>query len=271
MSQPQPPWNPEDQQGQQPYPGEQYGPSGPRPPQGPYQQQPRWSAQGQPPYIPPGDQQPPYPGPGYGPPQQPPHRSSNSHWVRNILAGIGAVVVVSVVLSHLSSGGTSGSNTAAASAAPVSQATPSPPSCSDQAASWKNSGGLSQFQAFDSDLTALGKADDALSVAEQSGAGLSGAESDVQSTAASLQSDAQVVEANPAPTCVSGLRTDEDAAMADFSKAAADSQNAASEVGSGSYDVANGDMQAATNASTAGIVKLADMIADLKVYQNANG
>jgi hypothetical protein len=87
-----------------------------QPPPDPYQQQPGWPQQGQPPYIPPGGQ-PPYPGPGYGPPRQPPPRGSNSHWVRNILAGVGAVVVVSVALSHLSSGSSSSSSSSPGQAA----------------------------------------------------------------------------------------------------------------------------------------------------------
>ena len=145
MSQP-PPWDPH---GQQPYSGEQYGPSGAYSPQDPRQPQPGW-------YPDPGGQQAlrwwdgtawtphtqPMPGApvgatphgaGPGPASQPqpaghrsPRRGSNSHWVRNILAGIGAVVVVSAVLAHLSSGGSTSSisagGTAASASAPASQA-----------------------------------------------------------------------------------------------------------------------------------------------------
>jgi hypothetical protein len=138
VSEQPPPWNPQGPGQDQPtYPGEAYPPPGGQAPIGPYQQQPGWP-QGQPPYFPPGGQ-PPYPGPGYGPPQQPPRRGSNSHWVRNILAGIGAVVVVSVVLSHLSSGNSSGSSTSPgqaavagsasvpASGSPPPPASPTPP------------------------------------------------------------------------------------------------------------------------------------------------
>ena len=42
MGQPQPPWNPEGQQGQQSYPAGQYGPSGAQPRQDPRQPQPGW-------------------------------------------------------------------------------------------------------------------------------------------------------------------------------------------------------------------------------------
>lgn len=124
MSQPQPPWTPEGQDGQQPYPGEQYGPSGVQPPQDPHQPQPGW-------YPDPGGQQAlrwwdgaqwgphtqPLPGPqpgtaqpGTGPAPQPAgHRSpkgGGSHRVRNILAVIGALVVAGAIISFLSSGST---------------------------------------------------------------------------------------------------------------------------------------------------------------------
>jgi hypothetical protein len=100
---------------------------------------------------------------------------------------------------------------------------------------------------------------------------MSGPESDVQSTAASLQADAQAIEADPPPACISGMRTDEGAAMADYSKAAADSQDAMSEAGGGSYDVATGDLRAAAKAEDAGNVKLTAMLADLKAFQKTNG
>ena len=218
---------------------------------------------------PPGPQQPYAPGPQ--PPQGPPPRNAKngtSHWIRGILAAIGAIAVVSFVLSHISSGGASSSNTAAAAGSAPSQAAAAPPSCADQFTSWRDNGGLSQFQAFSGDLSALQKADYAFAAAIQSGTDLSAAESDEQSAAASLQSDAQAVEANPAPACISGLRTDEGAAMADYSKVAADSQNAMSEVGSGSYDVAGADLRAATKAEDQGNTKLAAALADLKAFQN---
>jgi len=125
----QPPWNPYDQpqdpnqyQGQPPYQGQ------------PYQGQPYRQGQpyqGPPPYGPPGNP-PPYPGPGYSHPPQP-HRKQprgSSHWIRNILSGIGAVVVASVVISHLSSGGSgvtatpSGNTAATASPAATRSAAP---------------------------------------------------------------------------------------------------------------------------------------------------
>ena len=110
MSEQPPPWGPYGQQGSWPTGGQPQ-----QEPQPPYGQQPPYPQdqppyQGQP-YGPPGGQ-PPYPGPGYGYGPQPPRGPRRqTHWVRNILAGIGAVVVASIVVSHLSSGGNGVSTT----------------------------------------------------------------------------------------------------------------------------------------------------------------
>jgi hypothetical protein len=240
MSQPQPPWNPEGQQGQQgqpPYPGEQYGPGGPQPPQGPYQQQPGWPAQGQPPYIPPGGQ-PPYPGPGYGPPQPPRSGSSNGHWVRNILAGIGAVVVVSFVVSHLNSGSSPDSATTAAPAAPAAA------SCQSQLATWQQGDGPAQLSAVNADFTSMYRAAEALQKAADADAGLSSAETRFQTAAVTLQSDAQAAQDSLPPSCVPGARQDDITGLDDTSKAAIDYQNAISELTAGSYSVSLGDTKA---------------------------
>jgi len=140
MGQPQPP---EGQQRQDPQLGE---PSSAQPPQAVRQPPPGW-------YPDPGGQrvlrwwdgttwaqhtqQMPGAHPGAAPPgaglgtagqPQPAGRDSReggggSHWLRNILAGIGAVVVVVFVLAHISSGGSSASSpNAAADPAPSAAA-----------------------------------------------------------------------------------------------------------------------------------------------------
>jgi hypothetical protein len=151
VSQPQPPSDPE---GQQPYPDGQYEPSGTQPPQDPRQPPPGW-------YADPGGQQvlrwwdgtawaphtqplpqpgmaPPGAGVGPGGPPLPAGRRSpqggGSHWVRNILAGIGAVVVIGIVisvLSHTSSGGNGSTNVAGSPSAAAGS--PSAPPCTTNA------------------------------------------------------------------------------------------------------------------------------------------
>lgn len=118
----QPQGAPQQPYGQQPYPQGQppYGQPGP----GQYPGQPPYTGQ---PFGPPANQ-PPYPGPGYGP-QPPPRRQT--HWVRNILSGIGAVVVASIAISALSSHGngvsTTPSGTSASSGTSSATASPAAP------------------------------------------------------------------------------------------------------------------------------------------------
>ena len=113
----------------------------------------RWAPQAQP--LP--DPQPgaaPYgagPGPAAPPPagHRSPKRGGGSHWVRNILAGIGVVVVASVVISHLSSGGStsriSAGGTAASASAPASQAGAPGPSASQPGSTVGKAGDTATF------------------------------------------------------------------------------------------------------------------------------
>lgn len=158
MGQSQPPWNPE---GQQSYPAEQYGPFGAQPrqdPRQPRQPQPGWYPD------PAGQQvlrwwdgtawtphtQPmPVPSPGAvllrtgpgpgGPsqiggaaadferPQAAGHRSrkrGGSHWVRNVFAVIGALVVAGIVIGSLSAGHSTGSSASPGNSAVAASASP---------------------------------------------------------------------------------------------------------------------------------------------------
>lgn len=120
MSEQPPPWDPfgqkDPRRGQPQYPPQQpygYQPLyGQQPPQPPFTPNPQYGPQSgkptyqgqpyqdQPPHGPPGSQ-PLYPGPGYG--TQPPRRPRRKrHRVRNILAGIGAVVVAIIAISAIS-------------------------------------------------------------------------------------------------------------------------------------------------------------------------
>ncbi len=118
MSEQQPPWDPYGQQEQrrregQPSftPNSQYEPPYGQPPY-----QGRW------PTGPPGGQQ-AYRGPGYDYGPQPPRKRprKRTQWVRNVLAGIGAVVVASAVLSPISTGGSGGRSSAVTSSSPAAR------------------------------------------------------------------------------------------------------------------------------------------------------
>src|SRR5205814_10492405 len=114
------------------------------------------------------------------------------------------------------------------------------PSCRSQVVAWRDGGGKSEVDAVVSDLGIIQKAGSALGDAMSVGLDLSRPESDLQSAAASLQSDAQAGEADPPPSCVNGMRANYMRAMTDFGKAAADYQNCVSELSSGSDSVALG-------------------------------
>lgn len=155
MGQSQPPWNPE---GLQSYPAEQYGPFGAQPRQEPGwypdpagQQVLRWwDGTAWTPHTQPMAEPPPGvvlrtgPGPG-GPsqiggaqiggaaadferPQAAGHSSrkrGGSHWVRNVFAVIGALVVAGIVIGSLSAGHSTGSSASPGNSAVVASASPS--------------------------------------------------------------------------------------------------------------------------------------------------
>ena len=202
-------------------------------------------------------------------PKQPPQNTGNAapRWITGVLAAIGVIAIVSFALSHTSSGGGSGSNTAATGSAPASQAA-SAPSCQAQAVSWKNNGGASDADAIEGDLSGIQKAATSFQTAANSGGDLSGAESALQSASASLQSDAQSAEADLPPACIPGVRRPYAQGLADYSKAAGDYQNSVSELSSGSDDVAVGDVEAGTKAMNAGNGKINTAVTALKAFEN---
>jgi hypothetical protein len=96
---------------------------------------------------------------------------------------------------------------AAASRSTSSKPTaPASPSCLSQVVAWRDGGGKSEVDSVVSDLGTIQKAGSALGDAMSVGLDLSRPESDLQSAAASLQSDAQAGEADPPPSCVNGMR-----------------------------------------------------------------
>jgi len=82
----------------------------------------------------------------------------------------------------------------------------------------------------------------------ESGDGASDDEATVQSDAAQVESAAQTVQGDPAPSCVPGLRPDLSGAASDYNTAAIDATNGLNELSSDNLSVASSDIEAANTA-----------------------
>jgi hypothetical protein len=94
------------------------------------------------------------------------------------------------------------------------------------------------------------------------------AESDLQSAAASLQSDAQAAEADLPPSCMPGVRQPYAQGLTDYAKTADDLQDSVAALDSDSWSVAVGDVAAGTKAATAGNGRLAAAGTALEAFNN---
>jgi hypothetical protein len=202
------------------------------------------------------------------PPQQPyvpelqpqahrtPRRPGN-RIARDVLIGlgtlIGIIIVITVATGHSSSSSGNGAS--------------SPPTCISQLAAWRNSG-VADVQAVATDMYNLGSADEALYQALTAGKDASAHKANLQTTAASVQADAQTAEANLPPSCIPNFRSDLRSGISDADKAGIDSGRAVRELTSGNYSVAIEDVMAADKAENAGIAKIQAAAADLKAYEN---
>ena len=202
--------------------------------------------------------------------------------MRNILIGVGGFIVVSAVVGNISKGGSTpaASSTTAASATPAAAASsaaaavqassaPSPPSCTSQVTSWRDSGGLDNLTTVGSDLNTLSGSLTTLGNDLSAGADLSADEASVQQAAASLQSDDQTAQADLPPSCVSGMRKNVSAGLTDYNKAAIDCDEAITEVSSGNTSVATSDIYAASRAMNAGNGKIAKAAAAVKAFSRS--
>jgi hypothetical protein len=158
--------------------------------------------------------EPPHPGPGYGP-QPPPRRKR--HMVRNILVGLGAVIVAGIVINALSSrsGGVSttavGSSSTAGSASSPAATQQAPARASVQAPatsrmtavqsaamrSWYSGATVSQVANVCGDVNRLYLDN----VAVNSGSGSSSLETDITT----LQADIATALANPPPVAADAV------------------------------------------------------------------
>ena len=89
----------------------------------------------------------------------------------------------------------------------------------------------------------------------ESGDGASDDEATVQSDAAQVESAAQTVQGNPAPSCVPGLRSDLNSVAADYNTAAIDATNGLNQLSSDNLSVASSDIGAASTAIQQGNTK----------------
>ena len=115
--------------------------------------------------------------------------------------------------------------------------------CSDQARAWLNGGSSQQIAALEGAFGTLYAAGNALVSA--AGHGASRDIPAVEGAAGALQSAAGAVEANPGPSCVSGLRANLMSGAADYSEVASDADSAVGEYEAGQVSAAKADVEAA--------------------------
>jgi hypothetical protein len=115
--------------------------------------------------------------------------------------------------------------------------------CSNQARAWLNGGSSQQIAALEGAFGTLYAAGNALVSA--AGHGASRDIPAVEGAAGALQSAAGAVEANPGPSCVSGLRANLMSGAADYSEVASDADSAVGEYEAGQVSAAKADVEAA--------------------------
>jgi len=74
------------------------------------------------------------------------------------------------------------------------------------------------------------------------------------------------MEADPAPSCIPGLRGNVNAAAKDYSTAAIDMTNALNQISAGNMDVATADVDDASTAMGNGNTKIAAATTDVNNY-----
>jgi len=150
---------------------------------------------------------------------------------------------------------------AAASGSALSTAS----SCASEFDAWRSNGGGGDVSQFADALTSATNAAGKLAAADA--ASMSSAETTLQSSAASLQSDAETADAALPPSCVPHLDADLSRAYADYSTAAQDMENAVGEMNSNA-DVATGDLTAGVKAGEAGDAKLNTALSDVGAWKS---
>jgi hypothetical protein len=127
--------------------------------------------------------------------------------------------------------------------------------CSDQARAWLSGGSSQQIAALEGAFGTLYAAGNALVSA--AGHGASRDIPAVEGAAGALESAADAVEANPGPSCVSGLRANLMSGAADYSEVASDADSAVGEYEAGQVSAAKADVDAARPLAAEGTASIA--------------
>jgi hypothetical protein len=93
----------------------------------------------------------------------------------------------------------------------------------------------------------------------------------VQSDAATVQGDAQAVEASPGPSCVPGMAADTSAAARYYSVAAINADNSVGQLSAGNYAAATGNVQSATAAIGKGNASVQAATGDVSAFSGGSG
>jgi hypothetical protein len=167
-----------------------------------------------------------------------------------VRAGTGATARASATTTAGAGAGDTGKAGAGATAKASARAGSSPPAmpvtsqdCSDQARAWLNGGSSQQIAALESAFGTLYAAGNAFVSA--AGHGASRDIPAVEGAAGALQSAAGAVEANPGPSCVSGLRANLMSGATDYSEVAGDVDSAVGAYEAGQVSAAKADVAAA--------------------------
>lgn len=142
------------------------------------------------------------------------------------------------------------------------------PSCLAQVRSWISGGSSQQLGALQSDFSAFSMAARTFVTDTADGGASASDVSAVQSAAANIQADAQAVEANPAPTCVPGMRPALMTAATDYQKAAIDADNAMGQYSAGADGSAIADLQDADAALNNGDNEIAAATTATEKFDN---
>lgn len=174
-------------------------------------------------------------------------------------------------MSTASSAAPAASKTASSATAVQAAAQPSETPCATQVTDWAATGGGATLPTFASDASAFAQALETLA-SDMTATGATATDtSDVQSAAASMQSDAQALEASPGPSCVPGLAANVSAAARYYSTAAIDADNAIGQLSAGAMTAAADDMVSANTAITKANAKLAAANNAVKAFTAGNG